>query len=143
MYRSETDKVVGGVCGGLGEYLEVDPVLIRLIWIFLTFMGGSGIIVYIVFWLVLPTKSQVETDQTQIFESNAQDIVDTGKKAVKAVENVVKEKTQKKSTETNTSKPKTQKKTSKTKPKTSETKSTKTATKKKTKTTSTKKTETK
>jgi phage shock protein PspC (stress-responsive transcriptional regulator) len=50
--RSTTDKVFGGVCGGLGDYLDVDPVLIRVIWAVLA-ISGIGIIVYLVAWMVI------------------------------------------------------------------------------------------
>lgn len=119
MYRSETDKVIAGVCGGLAEYFEVDPVLVRLLWIFFTLMGGSGVVVYFICWLVLPTQSSVSTTQTATFEQNAHEIADTSKKAAKAVETIVKKtlnkeetnqtatKTKKKSTtKTKTDKPK-------------------------------------
>ncbi len=54
LYRSRKNKVLGGVCGGLGEYFEIDPSLIRLIWVLIFFMGGSGLLIYIIFWIVLP-----------------------------------------------------------------------------------------
>jgi len=53
LYRSNTDKVIGGVCGGLGEYLEIDPVILRIIWAVLGF-AGIGIIAYIISWIVIP-----------------------------------------------------------------------------------------
>jgi len=55
LYRSGKDKVLGGVCGGLGEYLDVDPVVIRLIWAFGTLITwGTGILLYIIAWIVIP-----------------------------------------------------------------------------------------
>jgi len=53
LYRSNVDKIIGGVCGGLGEYMEVDPVLIRIIWTILGFVG-IGIIAYIIAWIIIP-----------------------------------------------------------------------------------------
>jgi phage shock protein C len=55
-YRSQTNKVIAGVCGGLGEYLNVDTTIIRLLWILLTIMGGSGIIVYILAYFIVPER---------------------------------------------------------------------------------------
>jgi phage shock protein C len=57
--RSETDKRVAGVCGGLGEYFGIDPVLIRVIFVIATLLGGAGILVYGVLWLALPKGEQV------------------------------------------------------------------------------------
>jgi phage shock protein PspC (stress-responsive transcriptional regulator) len=56
LYRSRTNKVVAGVCGGLGEYLNIDATIVRLICIFLTLLGGSGIIVYILAYFIIPLK---------------------------------------------------------------------------------------
>ena len=55
LYRSQKDKVLGGVCGGLAEFLETDPVLIRLVWIVFSLLSlGAGIVAYFIFWLVVP-----------------------------------------------------------------------------------------
>lgn len=59
LYRSDTNKVFCGVCGGIGEYLNVDPTVVRLLWIIFVFMGGSGFLAYIVAALVMPGISQV------------------------------------------------------------------------------------
>ena len=56
LYRSNKNKILGGVCGGIGEYLDVDPTLIRLIWIMFALMFGSGVIVYIIAWIIIPKK---------------------------------------------------------------------------------------
>lgn len=54
LYRSKTNRIFAGLCGGLGEYLNVDPMVIRLLWLLLTLVGGSGILVYLVGWLIIP-----------------------------------------------------------------------------------------
>jgi phage shock protein C len=54
LYRSQTNKVLAGVCGGLAEYLNADPTVIRLVWILLTFLGGSGIVLYILAIFIIP-----------------------------------------------------------------------------------------
>ncbi|MEM2954972.1 MAG: PspC domain-containing protein [Candidatus Nanoarchaeia archaeon] len=54
LYRSGKDKILGGVCGGLGEYFGVDPVLIRILWVLLTLIWGFGIILYIICWIIIP-----------------------------------------------------------------------------------------
>ncbi len=56
LYLSEFDKKRGGVCGGIGEYFGVDPTLIRLLWIILVFMGGTGILAYIIAWAIIPQR---------------------------------------------------------------------------------------
>jgi len=54
LYRSQTNKVLAGICGGFAEYLNLDPVVVRVLWIFLTLFGGSGILLYIISWFVIP-----------------------------------------------------------------------------------------
>ena len=56
LYRSRTDKKLTGVCGGLGEYLNMDPTIIRLIWVLISLAAGSGLIAYLICALVIPEK---------------------------------------------------------------------------------------
>ena len=54
LYRSRQNRTLAGVCGGIAEYLGWDPTLVRVAWIILTLLGGSGILIYLIFWLVMP-----------------------------------------------------------------------------------------
>jgi phage shock protein C len=54
LYRSGKDRIVGGICGGLGEYFAVDPTLIRLLWVFFILAFGSGLLAYIIGWIIIP-----------------------------------------------------------------------------------------
>lgn len=57
LYRSRKDRVFGGVCGGIAEYLEVDPVVLRLIWAILTLISmGLGILAYVIAWVIIPEE---------------------------------------------------------------------------------------
>ncbi len=56
LYRSRTDKVFGGVCGGLARSLNTDPFIIRLVFALLFIMAGSGILLYIIMWIALPEE---------------------------------------------------------------------------------------
>jgi phage shock protein C len=63
LYRSRTDQMIAGVCGGLGKYLGIDPTLIRLAFVLLLLFGiGSGLLVYLVMILLVP----LETEETAI-----------------------------------------------------------------------------
>ncbi len=53
-YRSDNDKMIGGVCGGLAEYLDWDPTLICLGFVLLFFLGGHGLLLYIILWIIAP-----------------------------------------------------------------------------------------
>ena len=58
--RSSSDRVLAGVCGGIGEYFNVDPVIVRILWVLITFMpGGPGLIAYIICALIIPEDNGV------------------------------------------------------------------------------------
>jgi phage shock protein PspC (stress-responsive transcriptional regulator) len=58
LYRSQEDKMLGGVCGGIAEYLNVDPTVIRLIWVLLTLVSfGAGVLGYLICWFIIPEKT--------------------------------------------------------------------------------------
>ncbi|HUW24070.1 MAG TPA: PspC domain-containing protein [Patescibacteria group bacterium] len=75
LHRSETDRVLAGIAGGLGEYFHLDPVVIRLIFIVL-FLQGAGFLLYLILWIVIPTQSKLEKSSQEIFRDNAQEIKD-------------------------------------------------------------------
>lgn len=60
LYRSETDRILGGVCGGIAEAYDVDPTLVRLITLLIVLGTGAGLIVYLVAWLIMPTESEIK-----------------------------------------------------------------------------------
>ncbi|MDP3804427.1 MAG: PspC domain-containing protein [Candidatus Omnitrophota bacterium] len=57
LYLSDTDRKIGGVCGGLGEYFDKDPTLIRILFIILALLSfGLGVIAYILIWIIVPKR---------------------------------------------------------------------------------------
>jgi phage shock protein C len=56
LYRSTTDKMIGGVAGGLAEYFDIDSTLVRVLFVVVVFLGGGGILAYIILWIVVPEK---------------------------------------------------------------------------------------
>ncbi|KUK59788.1 MAG: Phage shock protein C, PspC [Methanoculleus marisnigri] len=58
--RSTSDRWVAGICGGIGEYFEIDPNVIRVVWVIVTVLTGflPGIIIYILLWIILPEQGQ-------------------------------------------------------------------------------------
>ncbi len=57
LYRSKKDRILGGICAGLGEHLDIDPNIIRLIWAAVTVLSiGMGILVYILAWIIIPEQ---------------------------------------------------------------------------------------
>ena len=58
LYRSSDDRMIAGVCAGLAEYMNVDPVLVRLAMVLFTLAGGSGIIIYVIAWIIMPERPE-------------------------------------------------------------------------------------
>lgn len=58
LFRSTKDRMIGGVCGGIAEYLDMDPTVIRLLWVLFTLMGGAGVIAYIIAWIIIPEEGK-------------------------------------------------------------------------------------
>jgi len=61
--RSRRDRMVGGVCGGIARYLDVDPVLLRIAAVALALSGGFGVLVYLLAWIVIPDADGPEPDR--------------------------------------------------------------------------------
>lgn len=55
LYRPKVDRVIGGVCAGIGHYLEIDPIFIRILFVVLAFQPFPVLIVYLLFWLFTPS----------------------------------------------------------------------------------------
>ena len=58
LYRSRTERWLAGVCGGLGDYFGVDPTLVRVIFVILSLTFGSGFLIYLVLWLIIPNEQE-------------------------------------------------------------------------------------
>ena len=58
LYKSNTEKKLDGVCGGIAEYFDVDPTVIRLAWVIFSLCGGSGLIAYIICAIIMPRKPE-------------------------------------------------------------------------------------
>lgn len=56
LYKSEDNRVLCGVCGGIGEYFGVDPTVIRIIWAVLAFVAGGGLILYLIAAILIPRE---------------------------------------------------------------------------------------
>jgi len=59
LYKIEQGKKLDGVCGGIVEYFDIDPTIIRLLWILFTACAGSGILAYIIAAIIMPRKSEI------------------------------------------------------------------------------------
>ena len=54
LYKSNANKMLDGVCGGIAEYFDIDPTLVRLAWVLFCALGGSGVLAYIVAAIIIP-----------------------------------------------------------------------------------------
>jgi len=54
LMRSSRDKKLGGVCAGLADYFDLDPTIVRVVWLLAIFFAGTGLLVYLILWIVLP-----------------------------------------------------------------------------------------
>jgi phage shock protein C len=59
LYRSRTNRQVAGVCGGLAEYFNLDATLIRVLFVVLAVLGGSGIVLYLALWIIVPRAPEL------------------------------------------------------------------------------------
>ena len=50
------DKMIGGVCAGLAEYLDIDPTIVRIVWVLMVLFAGFGILLYVILWLIMPKQ---------------------------------------------------------------------------------------
>jgi len=69
LYRIPSQGMIGGVCAGLGDYLHADPTLIRLIFVFLALAGMSGVLIYVIMWIVVPVKPELKGSGTDSLDS--------------------------------------------------------------------------
>lgn len=78
LYRDENDKILGGVCGGLASYLKVDPTIVRLVFALIAFGFGTGILIYILLWVILPSQALHNTTSSKRLYRNPEGKVVAG-----------------------------------------------------------------
>jgi phage shock protein PspC (stress-responsive transcriptional regulator) len=69
LYRAANDKVLGGVCAGLANYLKLDPAIVRLLFVLISFTWGFGFLLYIILWIVLPTKALTTNARKRLYRN--------------------------------------------------------------------------
>ena len=62
--RSTSQKMIAGVCGGVAEYFNLDPMIVRVLFVILAFLGSGGIWIYLLMWIIVPEDSSTETPTT-------------------------------------------------------------------------------
>jgi phage shock protein C len=56
LYRSRTNRIIAGVCGGIAEYTNIDPTVVRLLWLLVSLIWGAGIVAYIIALIIIPEE---------------------------------------------------------------------------------------
>lgn len=80
LYRSESNRVIAGVCGGLADYFGIDATILRVIFVFITLFGGSGIILYVILWVVVPSETTKTTNSEDHIKENVEELKEKSKK---------------------------------------------------------------
>lgn len=65
IYRSKKNKIIAGVCSGIAEYFNIDPTIVRIIFILLIFGQGAGILIYIICWFIIPEEPENTKEKTE------------------------------------------------------------------------------
>jgi phage shock protein C len=69
LYRSRTNKMLAGVCGGLGEYMQINPTIVRIVFVML-FLQGMGGLIYLVLWFILPYQDEPDSPEQKVYGSS-------------------------------------------------------------------------
>ena len=75
LYRSKRDMMVAGVCGGVAEYFDVDSSMVRLLWVLLIIFGGSGLLLYIIGWVIIPEREEAVEVSSDEASSGGNDLM--------------------------------------------------------------------
>ena len=73
IYRSNRDIILGGVCAGVGEYFDIDPTIVRIIWA-IAFFSGFGFLAYIIAWIVIPRRPFISEPQPKAYTEPSDDL---------------------------------------------------------------------
>jgi len=71
LYRDKSNEMIAGVCSGIAEYLDVDATIIRLVFVLFAFLGGGGLWIYLVLWVIMPEKPVTLTEVVEVQEKAA------------------------------------------------------------------------
>ena len=74
LFRSESDRIVGGVAGGMARYLNLDPLLLRIVFVVMAMINGIGLAIYLLLWLIVPVEQASFESQEEILRQNADEI---------------------------------------------------------------------
>ena len=85
LYRSRTDRMVSGVCGGLAQYFSIDVTLVRLVFLLLLVFGGSGFLLYLILWIVVPDEQRLDASPQDVMQANTQEMAQSAREFGKSM----------------------------------------------------------
>ena len=74
LFRSSSDRMIAGVCGGLGKYFSVDSTIVRLVFLLLLIFGGAGFLLYLILWVVVPDDQRLGASPQDVVHANTQEM---------------------------------------------------------------------
>jgi len=77
LYRSRSERMICGVCGGLANYFDMDPTIVRIIFVLLALANGAGILIYIIMAIVVPLKGSKVSTSKEVIKENVEEIKET------------------------------------------------------------------
>lgn len=80
LVRSDKDRILGGVCGGLAEFFNVDATIVRLIFVLIAVFGGSGVLLYLILWLIIPPSTSAGEISRSTIKNSADEMKDQAQK---------------------------------------------------------------
>ena len=90
LMRSDSDKMIAGVCGGLGEYFDIDPTIVRLVFAGGLLLGfGSTGVLYLVMWAIVPRADSLDAEPKAVIEAGVQEMAEKGRQMVEEVKKQV------------------------------------------------------
>lgn len=81
LYRSRSDRVLGGVCAGLGVYLGIDPVIVRVFFVALALAQGLGVLFYLLLWIIVPAEGREEATLEETVREGAEEVAERAQRA--------------------------------------------------------------
>lgn len=85
LYRSESDKVIAGVCGGIGKYFGIDPTIVRVLFVLVALAGGAGVLAYLILMIIMPSEHSSEMPPKETIKQNAEELKNNVKAAAEKI----------------------------------------------------------
>lgn len=90
-----SNGIVGGVCAGLAKYAGIDPIIVRIVFLLAAIYGGSGVLLYIVLWVLMPDEKSTDKESKKIIDKNSKEIKQSAEKLAEKAKSVVNDKSNK------------------------------------------------